>query len=378
MLKILRSAIRSETVRMVKPERIREYSHQTTQTKYPKRIFSGIQPTGSVHLGNYFGAIQRWVELQNAGEEVLCSIADLHSITLPQDPKKLRENTLLMAATLVACGIDFEKSILFQQSKVPMHTELCWVLGTITTMPRLAHLPQFKEKSESLKNIPLGLYIYPVLQAADILLYKATHVPIGQDQAQHIQLAQDLAHTFNRKFGQTFPIPHSLISDGPSQRIKSLREPMKKMSKSHTDPKSRLDILDEPDVLLEKIKKAMTDFTSEVTYQPEKRPGVTNLINIHSLFTGKTPDEICKEAVELNTGQYKLVLADIVIEKLSPIRADILRLTKEPAYLDEILKKGTERATELATNCSEEVMNKVLGTDTIQEVKNITNTANIM
>ncbi|XP_029155537.1 uncharacterized protein LOC114928480 [Nylanderia fulva] len=351
---------------------------ETTQTKYPKRIFSGIQPTGNIHLGNYFGAIQRWVELQNAGEEVLCSIVDLHSITLPQDPKKLRENTLVMTATLVACGIDFEKSILFQQSKVPMHTELCWVLSTITTMPRLAHLPQFKEKSESLKNVPLGLYIYPVLQAADILLYKATHVPVGQDQAQHIQLAQDLAQIFNRKFGQTFPIPHTLISDGPSQRIKSLRDPMKKMSKSHPDFKSRLDILDEPDVLLEKIKKAMTDFTSEVTYEPEKRPGVANLINIHSLFTGKTPDEICKEVTELNTGQYKLVLADVVIEKLSPIREDILRLIKDPTYLDEILKKGTERATELATNCWEEVTNKVFGIDTIQEVKNITSTVKIM
>lgn len=377
MLKTLRNVVRSEAARMVKSERIKKYSHQTTQTKYPKRIFSGIQPTGNVHLGNYFGAIQRWVELQNAGEEVLCSIVDLHSITLSQDPKKLRENTLVMTATLVACGIDFEKSILFQQSKVPMHTELCWILSTITTMPRLAHLPQFKEKSESLKNIPLGLYIYPVLQAADILLYKATHVPVGQDQAQHIQLAQDLAYIFNRKFGQTFPVPHTLISDGPSQRIKSLRDPMKKMSKSHTDLKSRLDILDKPDVLLEKIKKALTDFKSEVTYEPEKRPGVANLINIHSLFTGKTPDEICKEAIALNTGQYKLVLADIVIEKLSPIREDILRLIKEPTYLDEILKKGTERATELAANCWEEVTNKVFGTDTIQEVKNITSTINM-
>ncbi|KAL6429066.1 hypothetical protein ACFW04_008097 [Cataglyphis niger] len=351
---------------------------ETSQIKYPKRIVSGIQPTGSAHLGNYFGAIQRWVELQNSGEEVLCFIADLHSLTSLQDPKKLRENTLLMTATLVACGIDFEKSILFQQSKIPMHTKLFWFLSSITTMPRLAHLPQFKEKRQTLKNTRLDLFIYPVLQAADILLYKATHVPVGQDQAQHIQFTRELARAFNKKFGQTFPIPDPLISDGPDQRIKSLREPEMKMSKSHTDPKSRLDILDEPDELLEKIKKAKTDFTSEVTYEPEKRPGVSNLINIHSLFTGKTPDEICKEAVELNTGEYKLVLADVVIEKVSPIRKDILRLMKEPAYLDEILKKGAERATELATNCCEEVESKILGTDIIQEVKNITSTANIM
>lgn len=302
----------------------------------------------------------------------------MHSITLPQDPKKLRENTLMMTATLVACGVDFKKSILFQQSKVSMHAELCWILGSITTMARLAHLPQFKEKSESLKNIPLGLYIYPILQAADILLYKATHVPVGQDQAQHIQLAQDLAHIFNKKFGQTFPIPHTLISDGPSQRIKSLREPTKKMSKSHTDPKSRLDILDEPDVLLSKLKKAITDFTSEVTYEPETRPAIANLIDIHSLFTGKTPDKICEEATGLNTGQYKLVLADVVIESLTPIREDILKLMKEPAYLDEILREGTERATELGMNCWMEVTDKVFGSDTIRDMKSIKNTVNVI
>ncbi|KAG5325148.1 SYWM protein, partial [Pseudoatta argentina] len=301
MLKILRAAARLERTCAAKSEGLRKYSSQATQIKYPKRIFSGIQPTGSVHLGNYFGAIWRWVELQNSSEAVLCSIADLHSITLPQNPQKLRENTLLMTATLIACGIDYKRSILFQQSKVPMHTELCWILGSITTMARLAHLPQFKEKSESLKNVPLGLYIYPVLQTADILLYK-THVPVGQDQAQHIQLAQDLVQIFNRQFGQTFPVPRTLIN-GPSQRIKSLRDPTKKMSKSHTDSKSRLNLLDEPDKLLEKVKKAVTDFTSEVTYDPEKRPGVANLINIHSLFTGQTTEEICKEAVGLNTGQ---------------------------------------------------------------------------
>lgn len=377
MLKILRAAARLERARKVKPVGIRKYGNQAVQPKYPKRIFSGIQPTGSVHLGNYFGAIRRWVELQNSGEAVLCSIVDLHSITLPQNPQRLRENILLMTATLIACGIDVKRSILFQQSKVPMHTELCWVLCSITTMARLAHLPQFKEKSESLKNVPLGLYIYPVLQAADILLYKATHVPVGQDQAQHIQLAQDLAQIFNRQFGKTFPIPHTLISDNPSQRIKSLREPMKKMSKSHTNAKSRLDILDEPDILLEKVKKAITDFTSEVTYEPERRPGVTNLIDIHSLLTGKTPEEICKEAVGLNTGQYKLVLADVIIEKLSPIRKDVLRLIREPAYLDEILKEGAERATELATDCWTEVTEKVFGND-MQDVKNITNTAKVM
>ncbi|KYN08500.1 Tryptophanyl-tRNA synthetase, mitochondrial [Cyphomyrmex costatus] len=360
MLKILRAAARSERTYAAKSEGLRKCSNQATQIEYPKRIFSGIQPTGSVHLGNYFGAIRRWVELQNSGEAVLCCIADLHSITLPQNPQKLRENTLLMTATLIACGVDYKRSILFQQSTVSMHTELCWILSSITTMARLAHLPQFKEKSESLKNVPLGL---------------ATHVPVGQDQSQHIQLAQDLVQIFNRQFGQTFPVPHTLISG--NQRIKSLRDPMKKMSKSHTDSKSRLNLLDEPDILLNKVKKALTDFTSEVTYDSEKRPGITNLINIHSLFTGKTPEEICEETVGLNTGQYKLKVADVVIEKLSPIRKDILRLTREPAYLDEILKEGTERAMELATSCWTEVTEKVFGND-IQDVKSLTNTAKIM
>ncbi|XP_011878448.1 PREDICTED: tryptophan--tRNA ligase, mitochondrial [Vollenhovia emeryi] len=377
MLKVLRAAARLGAARVAKSEGLREYSKQTTRINYPKRIVSGIQPTGSVHVGNYFGAIRRWVELQDSGEAVLCTIADLHSITLPQNPKELRQNVLLMTATLIACGVDFKKSILFQQSDVLTHLGLYWILVNITTMARLAHLPQFKEKSEFLKNVPAGLYNYPVLQAADILLYKATHVPVGQDQVQHIQLAQDLAYIFNRQYGQTFPIPHTLISNGPSQRIKSLREPMKKMSKSHADPKTRLNILDEPDVLLEKVKKAVTDFTSEVTYEPDERPGVSNLINIHSLFTGKTPEEICKEAVGLNTGQYKLVLADVVIEKLSPIRKDILRLTGEPAYLDEILKEGAERATELATNCWTEVKGKVFGND-LQDVKNVTNVAKVL
>ncbi|XP_014484246.1 PREDICTED: tryptophan--tRNA ligase, mitochondrial isoform X1 [Dinoponera quadriceps] len=371
MLKILRNSIRSERSRQ-KCKGINEYSQQI---QYRKVLFSGIQPTGSVHVGNYFGAIQRWIELQNSGNQMLCSIADLHSITLPQDPKQLRENTLLMAATLIACGIDIKRSILFQQSKVSMHAELCWVLASITTMARLAHLPQFKEKSESLKNVPLGLYIYPVLQAADILLYKATDVPVGQDQAQHVQLAQNLARIFNNQFGQTFPIPRVLVSDGPSQRIKSLRDPAKKMSKSHQDCKSRLNILDNPDMLLEKVKKSVTDFTSEVTYEPETRPGVSNLINIHSLFTGKTPDEICKEAAGLDTGKYKLVVADVVVEKLTPIRNQVLRLLKEPAYLDEILKEGSDRAADLATCCWTEVTDKVFGSDSMRDVKSVTSTA---
>ncbi|XP_015603926.1 tryptophan--tRNA ligase, mitochondrial isoform X2 [Cephus cinctus] len=334
-------------------------NYSSKNITYPERIFSGIQPTGNMHLGNYLGAIQKWIELQNSGKNVIWSIVDLHSITLPQDSIELRQNILKMTATLLACGIDPEKSILFQQSTVSMHAELSWILGCNTTMPRLGQLPQFKEKSEKVKEVPLGLYIYPVLQAADILLYKATHVPVGQDQVQHLQLAQHLAHTFNRKFKETFPIPRALVNQDTSSRLKSLRDPTKKMSKSSNDPKSRLELTDEPRVLLNKIKKAVTDFTSTVTFEPETRPGVSNLIAIHSLLSGKSPEEICKEAENVDTGEYKFVVADVVIEKLTPIRERINQLIKEPQYLEKVLSDGAERATSIAVNTWLEVRNKV-------------------
>ncbi|XP_076764652.1 tryptophanyl-tRNA synthetase, mitochondrial [Xylocopa sonorina] len=335
------------------------YKQKAYKHDFPKQIFSGIQPTGDIHLGNYLGAIQNWVELQNSEENVIWSIVDLHAITLPHDPKELSDNIFKMAAMLIACGIDPKKSIMFQQSTVDMHTQLSWILGCKTTLARLARLPQFREKSQKLKTIPLSLYIYPVLQAADILLYRATHIPIGQDQVQHVQLAQELAVKFNKTFGETFPVPHALTNEQLGERIKSLRDPLKKMSKSSEDPKGRLNMLDEPDVLLEKIKKSVTDCTSQVTYEPEKRPGVANLIAIHSRLTGKSPDQICSEAEGLDTGKYKFVLADVVIEKLTPIREEYSKLMKEPIYLQEILKNGTERATEIASKCWYDVRDKI-------------------
>ncbi|KAJ4439141.1 hypothetical protein ANN_15098 [Periplaneta americana] len=220
-----------------------------------------------------------------------------------QDPKQLQAHVLKLAATLLACGIDPDKSILFQQSRVPEHTQLCWVLGCITTMPRLAHIPTYKEKSLTLKEVPLGLYIYPVLQAADILLYRATQVPVGEDQTQNLQLVQHLAKIFNNRHGPTFPVPEAIMADSSISRLKSLRDPSKKMSKSDQDPRSRIEITDTPEDLLEKCKKAVTDFTSEVTFDPEKRPGVANLITIHSLFTGLDPAEVCKQARGLDTGR---------------------------------------------------------------------------
>ncbi|CAK9827718.1 Tryptophan--tRNA ligase, mitochondrial [Anthophora retusa] len=338
---------------------IREYNRKASKTDYPKRIFSGIQPTGNLHLGNYLGAIQKWTQLQDNGENVVFSIVDMHAITLTHDPKELYDNVLKMTATLLACGIDPKKSILFQQSTIPMHTQFCWVLACTTTMARLAHLPQYKEKSETLKNVPVSLYIYPILQAADILLYKATHVPVGQDQVQHIQLAQDLAVKFNNTFGDTFPLPRSLVNENASQRIKSLRDPSKKMSKSSNDPKGTLNILDTPDALMKKIKTAVTDCTSKITYEPETRPGVSNLVTIHSMLTGKSPNQICSEVEELDTGKYKLVLADLIIEKLTPIQEEFSRLIKEPAYLQEVLQDGREKAMDIASDCWYEIQHKI-------------------
>lgn len=269
-----------------------------------KKIFSGIQPTGELHLGNYLGAVQKWVELQNSKNDVTFCIVDMHSITLPQNPAELRHNSMKLCATLLACGIDPHKATLFLQSNVKEHTELSWILSCITTMARLTHLPQYKEKSAKMKEIPLGLYLYPVLQAADIMLYKATHVPVGEDQAQHLQLAMSLAKLFNHRFGKTFPLCEPIISDDHGARIRSLRDPTKKMSKSDPDKRSCILLTDKPDVIRDKVKKAVTDMTSAVTYEPEARPGVTNLLVIHSMMVKESIiEEICEENEHLDTGK---------------------------------------------------------------------------
>ncbi|XP_015917495.2 tryptophan--tRNA ligase, mitochondrial [Parasteatoda tepidariorum] len=326
--------------------------------RHKQTIFSGIQPTGVPHLGNYFGAIKKWSDLQNEGKNCIFSIVDLHSITLPQDPLQLKYNIHLMTACLLACGINPDLCILFLQSQIPQHTELAWILGCLTTMPRLAHLPQYKDKSSSLENIPLGLFVYPVLQSADILLYKSTHVPVGEDQIQHIQLTQHLVKVFNNKYGKIFPVPEALI-DETCARVKGLREPDKKMSKSDKNFKNRIDLTDSPDIITKRIKEALTDFTSGVTYDMEKRPGVGNLILVHSLCSGKSFEEICKDSESLDTGQYKLVVAEAVIEHLKPIQEQIKRIMSDRGYIERILKTGSERAIEIASKTMNEVKTSV-------------------
>uniref|UniRef100_A0A182NPR3 Tryptophan--tRNA ligase, mitochondrial n=1 Tax=Anopheles dirus TaxID=7168 RepID=A0A182NPR3_9DIPT len=332
-------------------------SESKTQAPWPRKVFSGVQPTGALHIGNYLGAVKRWVELQDAGENVTYCIVDLHSMTIPPDPETLRHNTLQMTATLLACGIDPARSTLFLQSAVPQHAELSWILGCLTTMARLTHLPQYKEKSANMKEIPLGLYLYPVLQAADIMLYKATHIPVGEDQIQQLQLAQSLARAFNNRYGKTFPLCETLVNDG--SRLKSLRDPAKKMSKSDPDPKSCIMLVDTADAVLEKVKKSVTDFTSEVTFDPDGRPGVSNLITIHALVSGKSTEDICREAEGKNTGQYKLVVAEALIEHLRPIRERIERYTRDVGYLAGVIEEGSERARATAEQTIDEVKEKI-------------------
>ncbi|XP_054734284.1 tryptophan--tRNA ligase, mitochondrial [Anastrepha obliqua] len=331
----------------------------TTEHEYPRKVFSGIQPTGALHLGNYLGAVQNWTRLQNAKEDVTFCIVDMHSMTIPQEPVALRENIFQMAAAMLACGIDPEKSTLFVQSAVKEHAELSWILGCMTTMARLSHLPQYKEKTRAVKEIPLGLFVYPVLQAADIMLYKATHVPVGEDQLQHIQLTQHLARTFNNKYGDTFPICHAVISDKSAARIRSLRDPSKKMSKSDGDPKAVINLTDDADVIIEKVKKAVTDFCSDVHYNPETRQGVSNLISIHSLLSGKNVQQICEEAKSIDTGKYKMRVAEEIVEHLRPIRNKINQQLVRRNELMYLLEMGADKARETAAATLAEVKQKL-------------------
>ncbi|KAG9471159.1 hypothetical protein GDO78_015564 [Eleutherodactylus coqui] len=343
-LSIVRRATRCRLRRGIRP--LTTDPPRGVQNPTP-RVFSGIQPTGIPHLGNYLGALQSWVSLQEEFSSVLYSIVDLHSITVPQNPDALRDSVLDMTACLLACGVNPAKSCLFQQSQVPEHAQLGWILSCLTSLPRLRHLPQWKMKSESQKNEgSVGLFTYPVLQAADILLYLSTHVPVGDDQAQHLQLTQDLARIFNYQYGEFFPIPRALM--GSSKKIRSLRDPLVKMSKSDPHTLATVRLTDTPDEIVMKFRKAVTDFTSEVTYDPEKRPGVSNMVAIHSAVTGLSPEEVVKQSRGLETAQYKHVVAEAVITKLTPIREEVHRLRGDKGFLREVLTRGTHRARELA------------------------------
>ncbi|XP_053226783.1 tryptophan--tRNA ligase, mitochondrial isoform X2 [Podarcis raffonei] len=319
-----------------------------------KRIFSGIQPTGIPHLGNYLGAITSWVKLQEECSSVLYSIVDLHSLTIPREPTVLRTSILDVTAVLLACGISPQKCFIFQQSQVPEHAELAWILGCLTSLPRLQHFPQWKVKNASQMNEgTVGLFTYPVLQAADILLYKSTHVPVGEDQVLHLELTQDTARRFNKKYGEFFPVPTAILTE--SKKIKSLRDPTSKMSKSDPQKFATVNITDSPEEIMLKFRKAVTDFTSEVTYDPAHRPGVSNLVAIHSAITGLSTEEVVRQSTGLDTARYKAVVAEAVAEKLAPIRSEFVRLKEDRSYLEKVLWTGAEKAKELAAPVYSEI-----------------------
>ena len=312
------------------------------------RVFSGIQPTSGVHLGNYLGAIRNWVALQDRYECIYC-IVDLHALTALQDPEAMRANTREMAAALLASGIDPARSILFVQSNVAAHAQLGWVFNCVTPMGWLNRMTQFKEKAgKDRENAPVGLFDYPVLQAADILAYRATHVPVGEDQKQHLELSRDIAGSFNRRFDVNyFPLPEPLIL-GEATRVMSLRDGTKKMSKSDPSEQSRVSLTDDADAIALKIRRAKSDSILGVTYDPEARPEASNLLTIYAALSDRTRADVQAEFAEASFSDFKGRLADLAVERLAPINAEMRRLMSDPGHLDRVLKDGAERADAIA------------------------------
>ena len=302
-----------------------------------KRIFSGIQPTGNIHLGNYIGAIQQFVELQNEADCIFC-IVDYHAITASHDPKELNEQILTTAAIYLACGIDPKKSILFQQSRVSGHTELGWVMTTVARMGELERMTQYKEKGRGQHDsVGVGLFSYPCLMAADILLYDTDVVPVGDDQKQHVEFARDLAERFNRDLGKTFVVPEPRIKKAGA-RIMGLDDPTKKMSKSAVSPKNYIALTDGDDTILKKIKSAQTDSEGTIKFDL-KRPGIYNLITIMSSITKKRPELIEEEYYGKGYAEFKGDLAEDIVDFVSPIRERMNKLLKNPNKLKKILNK---------------------------------------
>jgi len=318
---------------------------------------SGIQPTEKIHIGNYLGAIKNWIELQYRNECVFF-VADLHAMTTDYDPKEFKNRINQTLIAYLAAGIDPEKSIIFVQSSIKEHTELCWFLNTISPLGELERMTQYKDKSKKNKdNINMGLLDYPVLMAADVLLYKAEAVPTGKDQEQHVELIRTLAKKFNRKFGQTFKEPKSIIPK-EGAKIMSLTDPKRKMSKSD-DLKSCIFLFDSPEDITKKIMSATTDSGKEVRYNLTKKPGISNLLTIYSLLSGKTTQEIEKEFYKKTYSEFKKSLAKVIINYLEPFRRKQKELMTREVYIQEILKKGHDRALTIAKITIQEVKDKM-------------------
>jgi tryptophanyl-tRNA synthetase len=312
-------------------------------------VFSGMQPSSdSLHLGNYLGALVNWVALQDEYDPIYC-VVDLHAITVQQDPAALHANVRRTAAQYLAAGVDLDRSTLFIQSHVPAHAELAWVLGTLTGFGEASRMTQFKDKSakQGADATTVGLFTYPVLMAADILLYGTQLVPVGDDQRQHLELTRDLAGRFNSRYGETFVVPEALIPK-ESARIYDLQEPTAKMSKSAASTSGLVNLMDDPAVTAKKFRSAVTDTGREVRYDPGEKPGISNLLDILAAITGRPIAELEVEYDGRGYGDFKKDVADAVVDRLAPIRARTLELLEDPAELDRLLAIGAERAGERA------------------------------
>ncbi|MGI5195341.1 tryptophan--tRNA ligase [Streptomyces sp. CA-288835] len=326
----------------------------------PLRVLSGIQPTaGSFHLGNYLGAVRQWVALQET-HDAFYTVVDLHAITLPQDPAELRSNTRLAAAQLLAAGLDPERCTLFVQSHVPEHAQLAWIMNCLTGFGEASRMTQFKDKSsrQGADRASVGLFTYPILQVADILLYQANEVPVGEDQRQHIELTRDLAERFNGRFGQTFtvPAPHILKE---TAKIYDLQDPSIKMSKSASTPKGLINLLDEPRATAKKVKSAVTDTGTEIRYDAANKPGISNLLSIYSTLTGAGIAELEQKYAGKGYGALKTDLAEVMVDFVTPFRERTQQYLDDPETLDSILAKGAEKARAVAAETLSQAYEKV-------------------
>jgi tryptophanyl-tRNA synthetase len=324
-----------------------------SQRPASQRIVSGIQPTGNLHLGNYLGAIRNWVRMQDAMEgDAMCLffLADLHAISMPHAPQELRRATLEMAAALTACGIDADRSILFNQAQVPAHAELQWLLNGTARMGWLNRMTQWKDKAgKNREGASIALFAYPVLQAADVLLYQATHVPVGEDQKQHLELARDIAQKFNGDFGETFTLPEPIVPPAAA-RIMSLRDGMAKMSKSDPSDMSRINLTDDADAIMQKVRKAKTD-PEPLPSEPQGlvgRPEALNLVTIYAALLDRTPEAVLGEYGGRGFGDFKPRLGELLVETLRPVSQRFTELLRDDAALDAILTQGAAKARELA------------------------------
>ena len=321
-----------------------------------KIVYSGIQPSGSLTIGNYIGALKNFIGLQDEYNCLYC-IVDMHAITAPQEPKDLRKNTLDVLALYLAAGLDPKKSIIYIQSHVPEHAELGWVLNTMTGLGQLQRMTQFKDKSKKYSDVQAGILNYPVLMAADILLYGTSYVPVGEDQKQHLELTRDLAQRFNSRYSETFVVPE-ILTPKVGARIMSLKDPSSKMTKSDSNKDSFILILDSEDDTRKKIKRAVTDSSGEFRYSDEQ-PGLKNLINIHASFSGMSTEEIVKKYENLGYGEFKEDLGEVVVEGLRPLRERFKEIRDDKAYLESVYKEGSEKASYLARKTLRKVYKKV-------------------